>query len=401
MRPLVDNPVRRYAWGSVEAIPQLLGTEPDGRPQAEVWFGAHERGTSHLPSDTGTVALLDVVRGDPVGELGPGWAEHRRMPFLAKLVATAEPLSLQVHPDAESAARWYAEEERRGVDQHARERSCPDAAAKDEMVWALSEFDVLCGFRPADDAVAWLDTLDVAGLKPTAEALRLHGRAALAQEVRRLLRLPAPTETVAAIAARTGVLEGHERWADAARVAGDLARRYPDDPAVALALLLQPVRLSPGEAMFVRPGQPHTYLRGTAFEVQANSDNVLRAGLTDKHVDTALVAQALDTTHAGVAALSGAPRGCELVFAPETRWFALSVIRDTGAGAGELPAVPGPQVLLCLDGEFVVAAAGERLVLGRGAPAYLSARTAAVRVQGRGTLLRVTTGRHEDGRATG
>jgi mannose-6-phosphate isomerase len=424
MRRLVDNPVRRYAWGSVDAIPRLLGTEPDGRPQAELWLGAHERGTSSLsgpggPGDTGdtggTGSLLDAVSRDPERELGPPWAAEGRMPFLAKVIATARPLSLQVHPGAECAARWFAAEEERGVDRDARERSCPDAVAKGEMVWALSQFEALCGFRRSDEAVEWLETLDVAGLKPTAEALRMHGRSALQQEVRRLLRLPAPTETVAAVAARAGVLAEHARWSFSAGVARDLAERYPHDPAVALALLLQPVVLSPGQAMFVRPGQPHTYLRGTAFEVQANSDNVLRAGLTDKHVDVDLLSQALDTTGAGVAVIRGVQEGCEQVFAPDTARFALSVVCDTASTAASLGQVTGPQVFLCVDGEFMLESSGERLVLRRGASAYLSARAPQVQVQGRGTLLRVTTGRvgtapgesergstgsNEDGRAT-
>jgi mannose-6-phosphate isomerase len=170
---------------------------------------------------------------------------------------------------------------------------------------------------------------------------------------------------------------------------------------VALAMLLQPVFLAPGEAMFVRSGQPHTYLRGTAFEVQANSDNVLRAGLTDKHVDIDLLSEAMDTSRAGVAAIHAVQDGCEQVFAPDTARFALAVVTDTGAAAVALGPVPGPQVFLCLEGEFCLEAApaaapeaaGDRLVVGRGASAYVSAHTPQVRVQGRGTLLRVSTGR--------
>lgn len=392
MRRLVDNPVRRYAWGSVEAIPRLLHVEPDGSPQAELWLGAHERGASRLLGPDGSTCLLDAVRSDPESHLGPGWSPAGRMPFLAKVIAIARPLSLQVHPDAVLAARWYAEEEARGIGRAERHRSCPDDVAKVEMVWALSEFRALCGFRPVEESVRWLEALDVAVLKPTAEALREGGTEALRTEVPRLLGPEAPTEAVSAIRARAEVLEHDPRWERSARVAVDLATRYPDDPAVALALLLRPLTLAPGEAMFVRAGQPHTYLAGTAFEVQANSDNVLRAGLTDKHVDPGLLVQALDTSGRGVAGIAGARVGDEEVFAPETDRFALAVLRRSG-GAVPLPQLSGPQLFLCVDGDFTLTDAAERLRLVGGQAAYVPAVSAPLQVRGSGTLLRVTTGR--------
>jgi mannose-6-phosphate isomerase len=401
------NPVQRYAWGSVEAIPRLLGVPPDGEPQAELWLGAHERAASRVQMPgvgEEPVSLLDVVARDPLGELGESWSGDGRMPFLAKVIATGTPLSLQVHPDAEKATRWYAEEERRGLDPHLDTRTCPDDVAKAEMVLALTEFRALCGFRHCAEAVDWLEALDVAALKPTAESLRRHGREALRDEVARLLRLDSPADAVAALRARAEVLESDPRWGRSAQVVQELAALYPSDPAVAMALLLEPFALQPGEAMFVRPGQPHCYLSGTAFEVQANSDNVLRAGLTSKHVDVDLLLEALDTTDstgagsdAGVAAIAGVQVGDEQVFAPDTSRFALSVLRSAD-GVHPLPVVPGPQVLLCLDGEFTAADAhrpdaGGGVVLCRGESAYTPASAGPLRVRGSGRLLRVTTGR--------
>jgi len=392
MRRLVDNPVQRYAWGSVDAIPRLLGTEPDGRPQAEMWLGAHERAASRVLGPGGSVSLLDAVRADPMAHLGREWAGQGRMPFLAKVIATAAPLSLQVHPDAQRARRWFAHEEAQGIGRDVDERCCPDEVAKVEMVWALSEFRALCGFRATEETVRWLEALDVSALGPTARALRRDGPEALPAEVARLLRIDAARDVVAAVRARAGMLQHDRRWSPSARVAAELATRYPEDPAVPLALLLRPLVLAPGEAMFVRTGQPHSYLSGAAFEVQANSDNILRAGLTGKHVDVGRVLEVLVTSGDGVAAIAGVPRGDEQVFAPDTRRFALGVVR-TASGRLPLERVPGPQVFLCVDGGFGLDDGTERLSLRAGDAAYAPADAADVRVSGDGTLLRVTTGR--------
>jgi mannose-6-phosphate isomerase len=395
MRRLVDNPVQRYAWGSLDAIPRLLGVQPDGRPQAELWLGAHERAASRLLGPDGPVSLLDVVRAHPLAELGQEWAGEARMPFLAKVIATAAPLSLQVHPDAEQARRLFAHEESLGLGRDGDKRCCPDEVAKAEMVWALSEFRALCGFRPAEESVQWLTALDVAALEPTAEALRRDGPDALRAEVARLLRIGSPHEVVAAVRARAGMLQHDRRWASSARVATELAARYPDDPAVPMALLLRPLVLAPGEAMFVRTGQPHCYLSGAAFEVQANSDNILRAGLTGKHVDVDLLLEALATSGDGVAAIDGVTRGEEQVFAPDTRRFALGVVR-TASGREPLEHVPGPQVFLCVDGGFGLDDGTGEVTLRPGEAAYVPADSAGVRARGGGTLLRVTTGRSEN-----
>jgi mannose-6-phosphate isomerase len=394
MMRLVDNPIQRYAWGSVEAIPRLLGVDPDGGPQAELWLGAHERAASRVQSEAGAVSLLDVVRRDPAGHLGPRWQPEGRLPFLAKVIATADPLSLQVHPDAECARRWFSEEEARGVGRTEPHRTCPDAVGKVEMVWALSRFRALCGFRPHRDMLDWLEVLDVDHLRDTARVLRRDGRPALTAEVARLLRSEAAPAAVAALRARAEELAGQPDLARSARVLADLARRYPNDPAVALVPLLRPLVLEPGEAMFVRTGQPHCYLSGTAFEVQANSDNVLRAGLTRKHVDVDQLVQALDTTQDGVAAIAGVHRDDEEVFAPATDRFALAVLR-AASGEHALPEVTGPQVYFCVEGEWELDDGVAALGLPSGQSAYVPSRRAAVRVHGAGTLLRVTTGRSE------
>jgi len=382
----LDNPVRRYAWGSVDAIPRLLGTEHDGEPQAELWMGAHERASSRVTDGS----LWDVIAADPVGSLGPRWANGGRLPFLAKIVAVAAPLSLQVHPRAALAREWHAAEAAAGVGPDSDLRCCPDAVEKVEMVYAVSDFELLCGFRPLEELLAWLQRVDLAALRPTATALRSGGQAALPSECERLMTRVDPVEVTSDLLDREQILAGDPVWAASARPLLDLARRYPDDPAVCLALLLQPLRLAPAEVVLISPGQPHTYLAGTAFEVQTNSDNVIRAGLTGKHVDVPLLLRALDTTARGLARVPAHHVGAETVFTADTDGFTLSVVEE---GEGRLRTVCGPQVFCCLDGVFELDDADGTITLRQGQSAFAPADAGDVTVSGRGTLVRVAPGR--------
>lgn len=392
---LLTNPVRRYAWGSTEAIPHLLGVQPDGEPQAELWIGAHERASSHLAEGP----LADVLAAEPERLLGPRWAAAGRLPFLAKVVAVAAPLSLQVHPDGDLAAERYRAEEEAGIDRDSARRSFPDDVAKMEMVYALSSFRALAGFRPVEELTEWLRRLDVAALRPTVDALRARGAAALLSECRRLLTAVDAADMVPQVARRCADLTGDPTWGASAGPVLEIADRYPSDPAVALALLLRPHTLRPGEVLRISPGQPHTYLSGTAFEVQANSDNVLRAGLTDKHVDVPMVLRALRTDLDGVATVAGRTVSCEQVFGPpDPAHFSLSVVAPGDAPPdasvdAKLDPPSGPQVLCCLDGRFEVADADGTLGLRRGQAAFCGADAGTVAVTGRGTLVRVVAGR--------
>ncbi|MGW1143337.1 mannose-6-phosphate isomerase, class I, partial [Streptomyces zhihengii] len=276
----LDNTVRPYAWGSTTAIPHLLGVEPTGEPQAEMWMGAHPG----APSLTARGPLDEVVAEDPEKELGRAAVARfgPRLPFLLKLLAAGAPLSLQVHPDLEQAREGYEDEESRGVPIDAPHRNYKDANHKPELICALTEFDGLCGFRAPEEAADFLAALDVDALKPYVDLLRAHPEEAALREVLTAVLGADPdemartvTETTAACARLGG---DHAPYAD-------LAHHYPGDPGVIAAMLLNHVRLQPGEALFLGAGIPHAYLNGLGVEIMANSDNVLRCGLTPKHVD--------------------------------------------------------------------------------------------------------------------
>ncbi|WP_407110464.1 mannose-6-phosphate isomerase, class I [Streptomyces sp. DSM 116494] len=377
----LDNTIRPYAWGSPTAIPRLLGTEPTGEPQAEMWMGAH----AGAPSRTGRGTLAEVIDAAPEKELGPESVARfgPRLPFLLKLLAAGSPLSLQVHPDLDQAKDGYADEERRGVPVTAPHRNYRDANHKPELVCALTEFDGLCGFREPLRAAGLLEGLGVDSLKPYVDLLHAHPEEAALREVLTAILTADPEEmarTVAETAAACDRLGG-----DYAPYAG-IAHHYPGDPGVVAAMLLNHVRLQPGEALFLGAGVPHAYLDGLAVEIMANSDNVLRCGLTPKHVDVPELLRIVrfEARDPGVLRPEAGPDGEEVYETPIDE-FRLSRYVLPEAGTAHDLTLTTPQILLCTAG-FVRAGEHE---LSPGASVFVSAGEKA-EVTGTGTLFRAT-----------
>ncbi len=202
------------------------------------------------------------------------------LPYLLKLMAAAEPLSLQTHPGRRRAEAGFQLEEHRGVARDSPERVYRDRFAKPEMLCALTAFDTLCGFRPIDDTIALLHEIDAHDL---AEFLQ---RQQLAATVAALYHQSFDTTSTVAACRRSDRVE--------ARLVTELETTYSGDPSVAVTLLLNRVMLAPGEAVFLGPGNMHAYLRGFGVEIMGNSDNVVRGGLTVKHVDVDELLDVLD-----------------------------------------------------------------------------------------------------------
>ncbi|MEU6101423.1 mannose-6-phosphate isomerase, class I [Streptomyces flaveolus] len=377
----LDNTVRPYAWGSTTAIPTLLGTEPTGEPQAEMWMGAHPG----APSRTDRGTLADVVAADPEKELGPASVTRfgPRLPFLLKLLAAGAPLSLQVHPDLAQAKEGYEDEERRGVPLDAPHRNYKDANHKPELICALTEFDGLCGFRAPTETAGLLDGLGVASLKPYVDLLRAHPEDAALREVLTAILTADPEEmsrTVAETAAACERLGGPY-----APYAG-IAHHYPGDPGVLAALLLNHVRLQPGEALYLGAGIPHAYLDGLGVEIMANSDNVLRCGLTPKHVDVPELLRIVrfEPGDPGVLRPEASPDGEEVYDTPIDEFRLSRYVLPEGAAPHDLT-LPAPQILLCTAGS--VRAGEHELTPGRSV--FVPAGEKA-EVSGNGTLFRAT-----------
>ncbi|MGC3003584.1 mannose-6-phosphate isomerase, class I [Streptomyces sp. G35A] len=377
----LDNTIRPYAWGSTTALPRLLGTEPTGEPQAEMWMGAHPG----APSRTGRGTLVEVIDADPETELGAASVARfgPRLPFLLKLLAAGAPLSLQVHPDLEQAKEGYADEERRGIPVDAPHRNYKDANHKPELICALTEFDGLCGFRDPLRAAELLDGLGVDSLKPYVDLLHAHPEDAALREVLTAILTADPdgmAGTVMEAAAACDRLGGpYAPYAD-------IAHHYPGDPGVIAAMLLNHVRLQPGEALFLGAGVPHAYLDGLGVEIMANSDNVLRCGLTPKHVDVPELLRIVrfEAGDPGVLRPEAGPDGEEVYETPIDEFRLSRYVLPAGGTAHDLTSATA-QILLCTAGS-VRAGAHE---LSPGGSVFVPAGEKA-EVSGTGTVFRAT-----------
>ncbi|MGG7573471.1 mannose-6-phosphate isomerase, class I [Streptomyces sirii] len=393
------NTVRPYAWGSTTAIPELLGTAPTGEPQAELWMGAHPGAPSRIDRGAGPVSLAEVIDAAPETELGPDTvrAFGPRLPFLLKVLAAGAPLSLQVHPDLAQAKEGFADEERRGVPIGAGHRNYKDANHKPELICALTPFDGLCGFRHPAQTADLLEALDVDDLKPYVDILRASPEEDALREVLTAVLSAehheiARTVERAALAAEQLATKGGEHAAAYAAYAG-LAHHFPGDPGVLAAMLLHHVRLQPGEALFLGAGIPHAYLSGLGVELMANSDNVLRCGLTPKHVDVPELLRVVRFEAGDPGVLRPEAVDGEETYETPIDEFRLSrFVLAPGAAPRPLHSRT-PQVLLCTAGTVRLhSAAGNaaaELTLAPGESAFVPADE-RLTLSGEGTLFRAT-----------
>ncbi|GAB2680102.1 mannose-6-phosphate isomerase, class I [Saccharopolyspora gloriosae] len=357
---LLRNAVRPYAWGSRTAIADLLGRPvPTPHPEAELWMGAHPGDPSKLVRPDGSEeSLLHLLDADPAHHLGPVCTERwgSRLPFLLKVLAANEPLSLQAHPSAEQAAEGFAREERAGIPRNAPNRNYPDPTAKPELVCALTEFHALAGFREAHRTVRLLGELDVPSLRPHTGLLAAQPDAdglralfttwiTLPQHYLRDL-LPELLD------ACVRHVREHGEFALECRTVLELGEAYPNDAGVLASLLLNRLVLQPGEAIYLPAGNLHAYLQGTGVEILANSDNILRCGLTPKHVDVPELLRVLDFTCADMRVHKGESLDGNLtVYQTPAEEFRLSRVDWSPANSTAVRLDShGPQILLCTKG---------------------------------------------------
>ena len=376
----LEGAIRKYDWGSTSSIPSLLGCAEDGKPWAELWLGAHPSAPSVVGESR--TPLDELIAADPAAQLGTAVTDRfGSLPFLFKVLAAAAPLSLQAHPSVPQAEAGYAREDAAGIPIDAPNRSFRDRFHKPELICALTDFHALCGFR---DPVATLDvlaTIDTAALDPIRDRLAVFSDVdGLGPLLEYLLTLPATDAAalVAPVVAACGV-PGSDRHADVRAMAAALGERYPGDAGVVTALLLNLVHLKPGEALFLGAGSLHAYLGGTGVEIMANSDNVLRGGLTTKHIDIPTLLEVVDAQPIEpVVQRPALVRGIASYDTPVPEFLLDRLDLDGSA------TVSGPAILLCTDG----AVDAGSFSLERGAAAWLPAGDGIVELRGRGTVYR-------------
>lgn len=348
----LEGHVKTYDWGSTSAIQRFAGLGEVGAPLAEVWFGAHPSGPSHV---AGRGDLDDLLRHEP-RLLGDDVADRfGELPFLMKLLAPGRAVSLQVHPSLERARDAFGGEGTGAA-------TFVDANHKPEMIFALTSFDGLVGLRPFADAIAVLRASCHPVLDGAASAAESAG------DLRPALRVLAGSS---AGEVRSVVAALSERRSEQAAFAtlAELAEQYPDDAGPLVSLVLDRVSLEPGDAVFVDSGVPHAYISGLAVEIMANSDNVFRLGLTSKEVDVDESLRNLITAPAQIIRAASGPGSQALMTRAEE--FVLTVHRGTAlrVDLGDL----GPRVVLSGAGRTTLTRNGsdEEIVLSPGDAAFV------------------------------
>jgi len=394
----LENPIQKYAWGSHTALASLLGAAgPSSEPEAELWLGAHEKAPSLvLP---GREPLSRLIEREPEPMLGAGLVARygARLPFLLKVLAAETPLSLQAHPTLEQAQAGFAAEEARGVALDSPVRSYKDSNHKPELLCALTPFSALCGFRKIEETLELFRTLNVPHVSflvdilkglPTAAGLSQLFSTLLGLSLERRAELARETlDRCTLLAAIDGPFQHEFSWAVRIGVL------YPGDIGIVSALLLNLVRLTPGEAIYLPAGNLHAYLQGVGVEIMANSDNVLRGGLTPKHVDNHELLHILRFDAGPVQVLRGEMQGSARVYQTSAAEFELQSFELL---PGERPTVTdrrGPEIVLCQQGQVTVESPSEQHALARGQALFIAAHEPGYALTGQGSLFRASVGR--------
>ncbi len=375
----IGNDPRDYAWGRRGAISELLGRLATDGVEAELWLGAHHGSPSRVLAPArvgGATDLASAVAIEPVLTAGIG-----RLPFLLKVLAAGEPLSLQAHPNAAQALAGFDRENAAGIPIGASERNYQDPYPKPELIVAVSpRFEALSGFRPAVEAS--LDIARIAAPLADGDAVlplltRLTSDATTGDAFAWLLSGAPEVAPVVAVVTR-GLEQNPAGWPYAARIAA----LHPGDPGIVGALLLHHIVLARGEALYLPPGNVHAYLDGVGIELMVASDNLLRGGLTAKHVDAAELIRVLERSAGPVPLLAAQPLlGGGVEYRPAGAGFSLAFVDDQAV----LP-LEGPAIALCTAGNFTLDGERSSSTVARGDAVFVSPDEHVIEVAGAGAL---------------
>ena len=397
-KPLwLKNEIQDYAWGSYSFIQNLLGEMQTDTPWAELWMGDHPKAPSQVWINGDWKRLDKVIADDPEAVLGPQPARrfNNALPYLFKVLAARQPLSIQAHPNAEQAKNGFERENHEGIPLTAPNRNYKDTRHKPECLCALTPFWALKGFRPIPDMVSLFSAACPETLGDAVQYLKQNPHAKGVQRFfEALMTLPGKKiqqviEETAANAVANQNKNDEFRWIKT------LHEIYPEDIGILSPILLNLIRLQPGEALFLNSGEMHAYLDGAGIEIMANSDNVLRGGLTHKHIDVEELTRALDFTPRPPEVLTPeTAAACETVYPTAAAEFALSVIEVSDACSYVRQHGNGPEILLCTEGagDIQWGTSGETLTMPRGSSLLIPAAVDSYRISGRARIYKAAMG---------
>ena len=351
---LLKNTVQNYAWGSVTAIPELLGeANPSQEPKAELWMGAHPKAPSFVELDGRWLSLTELIEKFPEKILGKAVASafDGKLPYLFKVLAAAKPLSIQAHPSLNQARVGFEKETDRGIDIDAPNRNYKDDNHKPECICALSPFWAMHGFRRIPEILAMSAKYCPVGLAGELESLKKH------PNPQGLKKFFTDLMTMGSRRQKQVVDEAVDKarqMADA-NIASHWMKKLsienPSDIGILAPLLLNLIELKPGEALFLPAGELHAYLEGVGIELMANSDNVLRGGLTSKHIDVAELLKVVNFKPRPVNVLKTVKKNKnEKIYASEAHEFVLSVVCTSTGNPYQSSESRSVEILLCTEG---------------------------------------------------
>jgi mannose-6-phosphate isomerase len=401
LRPLkrilhLKNPVQEYAWGSRTALQALRGQPcAEDKPMAELWMGAHPMAPSKVLVDGEWKSLDELIKADPESILGKPVAEkfNNQLPFLFKILAADKPLSIQVHPNREQAQAGFKREESLGIPLNALHRNYKDENHKPELLCALTSFQALKGFRKIEDILFLMDKVACSSLSNELADLRKDpNEYGLKRFFTALMQMDKRRQgLVVGEAIRRAEKRAHENQAFNWMV--ELNKGYPGDIGIFSPVMLNLLQLNPGEAICLSAGELHTYLHGVGIELMANSDNVIRGGLTAKHIDVPELLKIVDFKTDPTKILTPVPHeNCEEYYPSPAEEFMLSVISINR----EEPFISlkdrSVEILMCIEGEAVIKDSGdnEPLVLTRGTSVIVPALALNYGIEGTANIYKAS-----------
>lgn len=393
---ILKNSVQNYAWGSTTAIQELLGQEVDkGKPVAELWLGAHPKAPSMVKLEEGYGSLADIIKQNPEELLGRTVAEkfNNSLPYLFKILAAEKPLSIQAHPSLKQAKEGFKSENMQNIPLNAPDRNYRDENHKPECICALTQFWALNGFRKISDIISLMDKLGVKGMddelnhlkrSPDSDGLKIFFKSIMSMNLKR-------SESIVADAAARAEKDTDNnpvfKWIV------KLNKEYPADMGVFSPVFLNLILLEPGQAMFLPAGELHAYLKGVGIELMANSDNVLRGGLTPKHVDVPELLKVLNFKEREVEILTPVHISeCESFYKSQAEEFILSYISVTDAENYISPEKRSIEILICCSGKALFTEPGREysLEVSKGLSVVIPSAVARYEIKGKAVFYKAS-----------